>query len=119
MAASQRDRYEKLRESTVLNGIDFVEIATGDQKTLRIHFLNAVAPIGPLNSRPTIEGGESIPSVRVLPVAELGDWSLDAAGRPVLTLRVETPGDFSFYTLTLDSPSLDFFYRQARFSFKA
>jgi hypothetical protein len=35
-----RDRVGVLLENSTLNGIDFVEVASDDQKTLRVHFLN-------------------------------------------------------------------------------
>ncbi len=49
----------------------------------------------------SISGGESIATVAVNPINNATDWSADAQGRPVLTLTVPAPGDFSFYTLTL------------------
>jgi hypothetical protein len=122
MAFTTKDRLGKLLDpaNTTLNGIDFVEIASCEQTTLRVHFLNAVAfagsPPGPVG--PTITGGESIPMVSVLPISS-NDWSEDADGRPLLTLRVAAPGDFSFYTLTILSPGLDPFYSRVKFSFKA
>ena len=117
-----KDRLQKLLDpaNTTLNGIDFVEIASQDQKTLRVHFLNPVdiagSPPNPVS--PLITGGETIPTVSVLPVGA-GDWSKDTEGRPLLTLHVAAPGDFSFYTLTLTSNVLDPFFNHANFSFKA
>jgi hypothetical protein len=118
---ANKDRREKLLDpsNTTLNGIDFVEIAGADQRLLRVHFLNTVALQGTLTAAPTITGGESVPTVAVLPVNDATDWSADAEGRPVLALSVPAPGDFSFYTLTLASPRLDRYFTQAQFSFKA
>jgi hypothetical protein len=111
-----------------LNGIDFVEIASADQRTLRVHFLNTVAVAGSLvaENPVTITGGETIPTVRVLPTLT---WLADADGRPLLELHVAAPGDFSTYTLTLrtraaggsplTAPALDRFFDHADFSFKA
>lgn len=118
MAAEIKDRREKLLGSTIRNGIDFVEIASPDQKTLRVHFLNAVALSGQV-SEVQIAGGETIPTVAVHPINDATDWSTDPEGRPVLTLNVDTPGDFSFYTLTLTSGLLDRFFDHTTFSFKA
>jgi uncharacterized phage protein gp47/JayE len=119
---AQKDRLSKLLDpqNTVLNGIDFVEIASQDQTVLRVHFLNGVEFAGspPAPVMPAITGGERIPVVRVLPLAP-DAWSHDAEGRPLLTLQVAAPGDFSFYTLTLSSPGLDPFYNHVVFSFKA
>src|SRR6185503_9241110 len=101
-----KDRRAALLASTSLNGIDFVEIANPNQETLRVHFLNPVAVQGTLTAPPAITGGDAIRTVAVNPVDDATDWSLDAAGRPLLTLTVDDPGDFSFYTLTLHSPAL-------------
>jgi hypothetical protein len=120
MANVSRDRLSALLDpgNTVYNGIDFVEVASADQTTLRVHFLKGVAMKGSV-SAVAITGGESIPTVAVKPINDATDWSTDAAGRPLLTLHVAAPGDFSFYTLTLTSAVLDSFFSQARFSFKA
>ena len=40
------DRRALLLNSTSLNGIDFIEVATDAQTTLRIHFFNKVALAG-------------------------------------------------------------------------
>lgn len=106
------------------NGIDYVEVASPDQTTLRVHFLNEV-PVRlatgspPSNPNVTITGGEVITSVAVLPIDETTDWSLDEQARPVLTVRVAAPGDFSTYQLTVDSADLDPFFTKVPFSFKA
>jgi Baseplate J-like protein len=118
MATSTKDRLEALLASTALNGIDFVEVASADQRTLRVHFLNAVAVAGTV-SNPQITGGESIPTVQVNPINNATDWSADSEGRPLLTLTTVVAGDFSFYTLSLTSPVLDPFYTDSVFSFKA
>ena len=116
-----KDRRSALILSTTLNGIDFVEIAADDQKSLRVHFLNAVDIAGTFeDDHLTITGGDSIPSVKPLPINNATDWSFDGDGHRILTLRVPAPGDFSVYTLAIDSPKLDRpFFSQARFSFKA
>jgi hypothetical protein len=118
MVASQRDRLGALIKSATLNGIDFVEIATPDELTLRIHFLNQVTLKGTV-SRPSITGGETVKTVAVKPIDDTKAWSFDSEGRPILTLTVPTPGDFSFYTLALVSPKLDPFYDHTLFTFKA
>jgi hypothetical protein len=117
-----KDRLRKLLDpaNTTLNGIDFVEIASSDETTLRVHFLNTVDVAGspPNPVSPLITGGETIPTVSVLQVGA-GDWSQDAEGRPLLTLHVAAPGDFSFYRLTIASNVLDPFFNHVTFSFKA
>jgi hypothetical protein len=118
MTVPVKDRREALLASTTLNGIDFVEIASPDQQTLRVHFLNHVALKGTV-SNPQITGGETIRTVAVNPINDATDWSVDAEGRPILTLTTVVDGDFSFYTLSLQSASLDTFFAQSVFSFKA
>jgi hypothetical protein len=115
------------------NGIDYVEVASPDQTTLRVHFLNEV-PVrlgtgsgSPPSSPPspgtaptvTITGGEVITSVAVLPIDETTDWSADDQARPVLTIRVNASGDFSTYQLRMVSDDLDPYFDMVRFSFKA
>lgn len=114
------DRLADLLGSSTLNGIDFVEVTSAGQTSLRVHFLNAVAVQGSLAATNpiTITGGESVPSVPVEPPAAT-DWGLDDAGRPTLELRTPFPGDFSFYRLGIASSVLDSYYASARFSFKA
>jgi hypothetical protein len=115
-----RDRRSKLLAppgNTLLNGIDFVEIADDAQTRLVVHFLNDVAVENKLTGTPMITGGETIPTVDVQPV-QAGDWGHDDR-HVTLTLRVAAPGDFSFYTLRIPSEKLDPFFDHAIFTFKA
>ncbi len=105
------------------NGIDWVGVAVS-QTQLFVHFLNAVPVQGHLaaTSPVTITGGEVITTIVVGPVddsAGSADWSTDSEGRPVLTVNVAAPGDFSTYQLTVRSHKLDPFFDSAPFSFKA
>jgi hypothetical protein len=120
-----KDRLKDLESSTIVNGIDFVEIASADQKTLWVHFLNTVPLQGTLTDV-EITGGETIPNVPVSNlealknhVNEASYWTTDSEGRPILTLLADAPGDFSSYTLTIASSILDLFFNRATFSFKA
>jgi hypothetical protein len=103
------------------NGIDYVEIASADQTQLRVHFLTTAPVKGTLATTlpVTICGGEVIGSVAVLPIDETTDWSADEDGRPVLSLSVAAPGDFSIYTLMVESSALDPYFDAVPFSFKA
>src|SRR5215831_10527216 len=116
-----RDRRAKLLEAgATLNGIDFVEIATDDERTLRVHFLNSVPVQGTIASGfPTITRGETIATVSVNLIDDATDWATDTEGRILLILFVAAPGDFSFYELTIKSSALDEFLDHATFSFKA
>src|SRR5580704_975550 len=120
MAISPRDRLALLLGQATFNGIDFVEVVSSDQKTLLVHFLNAVPMQGTV-SAVSITGGETVPTVTVNPIDNATDWSLDTSTpqRPLLSLTVPSPGDFSFYTLTLVSSVLDAYFNHVSFSFKA
>jgi uncharacterized phage protein gp47/JayE len=109
------DRLQALRASTTLNGIDFVEIISSDQKTLLVHFLNQVELDATTVTDIAIAGGETIPTVKIIS----NTWSQDATGDILLTLTVEQPGDFSRYTLALTSNKLDRYFAEVSFSFKA
>jgi len=107
--------------SPTWNGIDYVEIGNSAQTLLLVHFLTTTKLSGTLGGTPpvTICGGETIASVAVLPIDEATDWSADEDGRPVLSLSVAAPGDFSSYTITIRSTGLDPYFDSVRFSFKA
>ena len=124
-----RNRLVKVIDSQTVNGVDFVELKTVDATKLYVHFLNAVTvqPPSPAVVVATITGGDRIQGIQVKPVNPAKDWSVDAAGRPLLTLHVNEAGDFSTYTLTLASGTasqpkplhtLDPIYTGANFSFK-
>lgn len=120
MTTPTRDRLALLLDpaNTTLNGIDYVEIASADERTLRVHFLKDV-PLKSTVSAAAVVGGEEIPTVPLTPIANGTDWALDAEGRPVLTLHALAAGDFSTYTLDLVSPALDAYFASTRFTFKA
>jgi hypothetical protein len=100
------------------NGIDYVEIANAQQTQLRVHFYTGVPVDLASAEKVTICGGETINSVAVLALAA-SPWSADEDGRVILDLEVAAPGDFSTYTLTIDSPTLDPYFDAVPFSFKA
>src|SRR5260370_14615503 len=114
------DRLADLVASTTLNGIDALATASDAQTSLRVHFLNTVTVDGTLaaTNPVTIPGGESTPTVPVLPITAAG-WGVDDEGRPLLSLRTPFRGDFSFYRLAIASTVLDPYYASVRFSFKA
>src|SRR5438128_745056 len=86
-----------------LNGIDFLEISSPDQKTLAVHFLfnlpgtpagiPAGSPLSAFNI--AIEGGVRITGIAVQPPVN--------SSANVLTVQVNAAGDFSTYTLRLVS----------------
>ncbi|HET6485157.1 MAG TPA: hypothetical protein VFH83_01985, partial [Spirochaetia bacterium] len=115
-----------LQQDPTLNGIDYLEVDTSPQgdneRVLRVHFLpdQSPAPQTKLDLLWTdilsagvmidISGGTRIRNVQVIERHRVGD---------VLVLRVDLPGDYSDYTLTIDTDRLDPYYRQVVFNFKA
>ncbi len=84
----------------ILNGIDYLEVVSADEKTLAVHFLfnlpgtaNAVPP-SPAPAltvaNVTIEGGVRITGINVTSAVSAAN---------VLTVHVDASGDYSTYTL--------------------
>lgn len=108
------------------NGIDYLEVVSGDQRTLEVHLLHPApgepggVPAGPALTADDVRiaGGERITGIRVTGVA---------AAAEVLTVTVDTAGDFSPYTLRLVAggtddavpPGFDPALAAVTFSFKA
>ncbi len=121
-------RRNAVKNQKALNGIDYLEVASVDQKTLKVHFIHNLPgqsdPVPPspapalTTSNVSIMGGVRIKNIRVV--------SVSAAGN-VLTVVVKQAGDFSTYHLTLitsstssDPPSgFDPQLSSVDFSFKA
>lgn len=112
-----QDRRLRVAASATRNGIDFVAVDVSQIK-LRVHFLNAIdlTTTGPTSV--TIRGGDVIPTVAVSATTYTASNPVTGT-RPNLTVEVQTPGDFSQYTLTLGSPELDPYFASLQFSFKA
>ena len=90
-------RLQLLRDQNPVgkNGIDFVEITSLDQRSLRIVCVHPVSGITRANIR--IEGGVRVTSIKL-------------AAEPVINgreirLKVEQAGDFSWYVLSLIDPA--------------
>ena len=96
-------RREAVRATGVGNGIEYLEVVDspdvpqGDrQRLLRVHFVNVPSPALLAHRHRTrceISGGVRVTSIQVVPPLVFdGD---------VLVVRVDRPGDFSTYTLSL------------------
>jgi hypothetical protein len=109
-----------------LNGIDFLEVSPADHRTLLVHFVHNLpgqpdgVPAGPALTPGhfRIEGGVRITDVRVETVA--------GTSNNVLALTTNLAGDFSTYTLRLQTspviddapPGFDPLLAKVSFSFK-
>jgi hypothetical protein len=88
------------RGERILNGIDFLEVASDDQRTLEIAFIRPLpGETGGVPGSPAltiddvvIEGGVRVVDIRVTQIS---------AAENVLTVEVDKAGDFSTYTLRL------------------
>jgi hypothetical protein len=118
----------QIEQDPVINGIDYVEVVTSpsadNQRVLQVFFI----PKDPANvtgqnnltllmqKLPTaqqeisIQGGVRIQNIQILNVTFVTDH---------VEVRVNEPGDFSDYTLTIQDPAIDEFYSQVQFNFKA
>jgi hypothetical protein len=96
-------REEAVRDTTTVNGIDFLEVLPGQRK-LAVHFLHPLP--GQTDGVPTtgttltrahvvVEGGDRVRGLRAQSTATTGN---------VLTVTTSGPGDFSTYRLRLVDP---------------
>ena len=118
-------RREAVRATGFGNGIDYLEVVDGPhappadrQRLLRLHFLNppGAALLALAADQVRVTGGERVRGIEVVPPLVFdGD---------VLVVRVDRPGDFSSYTLSLGEPGgapvaeLDPLLSSVTFSFK-
>ena len=105
-----KDRWKKVKESNSVNGIDYLEILTEDQKTLRLYFfhdLGEAIPSSPPEPLPVskdnifIEGGIRIKNIRILNVLPV------SGQKNALDIIVDKAGDFSNYTLRIGNSQID------------
>lgn len=117
----------KVASSNTINGMDYLDVVSSDQKTLEIHFFNplpgetggvplAASPLSENNI--IIDGGTRIKNIEVVSAVSDND---------ILKIIVNTSGDFSTYTLRLVTSPTDTFppdgfdsqLSSIEFSFKA
>ena len=107
-------RRQAVSDSPVFNGIDYLEVASDDQKTLHVHFLNplpgqaeAIPAAGAVltSDNIVIEGGVRTVGIKVIP-ADPVTKALQANGN-TLVVEVDQAGDFSTYTLRLTASPFD------------
>jgi hypothetical protein len=116
---------DDVAQHETLQGIDFLEIVTepliDNQRVLIVQFLpksgngqtNLAAMLDDLNDdieNVKIAGGVRVRAIEIVEVKRDGNR---------LRIRVDQPGDFSDYTLTVNHPALHPLYAAVRFNFKA
>jgi len=100
-----RDTRDTNTNKPILNGIDYLEIGSSDQQTLKLHFIHALpglaegVPSSPAakltEDNVVIEGGVRVKNLRVNKV------TYDTVDDKLLIVEVTEAGDFSFYRLRL------------------
>jgi hypothetical protein len=121
-------RRVQIEKDPLINGIDYIEVVTSpaadNERVLQVYFIakdpanvvgqaNLVLLMNKLATAPqeiAISGGVRIQNIQVLGVSFVSDH---------IEVRVNEPGDFSDYTLTITDPAVDIFYSQVQFNFKA
>ena len=111
-------RIQLLRDMNppTLNGIDYLEVTSKDQRSLKLVFVHPVAGITRANCR--VDGGVRIRGIQVLTATASGNE---------LNITVDQAGDFSWYDFVLFDPAapdfapdkIDPVLASVRFSFKA
>jgi hypothetical protein len=98
-----------------LNGIDYIEVPATSLDTQRFIHVFFLKPdfLDDLVGRPglfEIQGGVRVTNIRVLDVTRVDQH---------IVVEVDQPGDFSTYTLILESSKIDPAFDRKEFSFKA
>jgi hypothetical protein len=115
-----RNRLLLVTESATINGVDFIGLRAVDATTLFVHFVNTTK-VQVAGISASISGGDRIRNIQAAAIdtsINSPDWTSDDEGRPILAVHVDSPGDFSTYTLIITGAPLDPFYDRATFSFK-
>jgi hypothetical protein len=95
-----KDRWKKVSETPGINGIDYLEVSSTDQKTLTVYFLHDLIE-SPLNSslltekNVAIEGGVRVKNINAINAT---------INENKLIITVDQAGDFSDYTLKIIDP---------------
>lgn len=101
----QERRLRAVKLGGQLNGIEFLEVVS--PQTLHVHLVKPA--VGIQADQVSVEGGERIPEVEVESVA---------ANDHVLVVQTAGTGDFSYYTLRIDTAGFDPMLREIKFTFK-
>jgi hypothetical protein len=111
------DRESALLAQTALTGIDFVAVH-GNQTVLDVYFLREPTSLSPAltiaASDVSIIGEDNTK----LPITNVA-WFGPLAGRTVLRVTTDRPGDFGRYRLDIAGNRIDPFFRSIEINFKA
>lgn len=119
------DRAELVGASTTLTGVDFIHVSH-DQTELTLFLHHAVLPATlaatlaaiPRSAFSIIGEGQVVPA-RVVVTEHVVPLPAPVDGRAVLRIRVGAPGGFGYYRLHIESPAVDPYFNNLRFTFKA
>lgn len=102
-----KDRQKLIaKEGSVINGIDYLEVVSVNQRTLKVYFLQNLpgepngVPVNPPLTKENvfIEGGVRVKKINVTSVSRQDN---------VLTVKVDSTGDFSMYTLKICTSAIN------------
>jgi hypothetical protein len=119
------DRADQLRSSTTLTGIDFIEVSPSQTEltlflqhdTLPAGLAATLGAISPADIR-VIGEGQVDPAI-VTVTQNVSPLPPPVDGRAVMRLIVSGPGGFGYYRLQINSPAIDPYFNNVRFTFKA
>jgi hypothetical protein len=119
------DRADLLRASTTLTGIDLIAVSPS-QTVLTVFLQHDVLPAAvaaQLAALPVddihIEAIGAVDPARVPVLQSVSPLPPPVDGRAVLQFLTAMPGGFGDYRLRIDSPAIDPYFNNVRFSFKA
>ncbi len=95
-------RRDAVEDQTAFNGIDYLEVASADQKTLEVHFIHPL-PEEPGQVPPSPAPALTVDNVRIEGGVQVQDVPVVAVStsNEILTVTVDEAGDYSTYTLRL------------------
>ena len=96
------NRRNAIKAHPALNGIDFLEVKDDSQTSLYIYFLKDIHINTITENNISIKGGERIDKINVVEIIPWAILATPPSGlEKAIEIKVEQPGDFSTYTLSL------------------
>jgi hypothetical protein len=118
------DRIDLIRQVDTLTGLDFVQVSA-DQMALHVFLTHIDMPAALATALEAISPANvSITAISKIEPETVNAVSLSTPlptvdGRRVLHIHVDQPGGFGFYRLFIDHPTIDTYFNDLVFSFKA